>query len=150
MRHAAVNDCRASIRLSPKGTMIRKLRIIHLDDDFFIESLIHALLVEEGYMCDITRVETKRDFSALLEKGGFDLVLAELTLPAFDGMTALSMTRDRCLGLPFIFVTDTIGEEAAMESLKNGADDYVLKGRLSRLVSAVRCALREQDTVIKE
>jgi phosphoserine phosphatase RsbU/P len=125
--------------------MIKKLRIIHLDNDFFSESLIRALLAEEGFVCDIARVETEWEFSALLEKGGFDLVLAELSLPAVSGMSALALTRERSPGLPFIFVTATMGEEAAIESLKSGATDYVLKSRLARLAPAVRRALREAE-----
>ena len=145
MRLAAVSGRRPHNRLSRKGTMIKKLRIIHLDDDFFSASLIQTLLAEEGFVCDIERVETEGDFSVLLERGEFDLVLAELTLPAFSGMTALAMSRERYPDLPFIFVTDTMGEEVAIESLKSGATDYVLKCRLSRLAPAVRRALREKE-----
>jgi sigma-B regulation protein RsbU (phosphoserine phosphatase) len=125
--------------------MTKKLRIIHLDDDFFSESLIQALLADEGFVCDIAHAETEEEFSTLLERGGFDLVLAELTIPAFCGMTALAITRGRYPDLPFIFVTATMGEEAAIESMKSGATDYVLKGRLSRLAPAVRRALRNAE-----
>ncbi|NVN92394.1 MAG: PAS domain S-box protein [Desulfuromonadales bacterium] len=124
---------------------IKTLRIIHLDDDVFSASLVQTFLAEEGLVCDIKRVETREDFIVLLEQGGFDLVLADLNLPAMSGMTALVISRERCPGLPFIFVTDTMGEEVAIESLKSGATDYVLKYRLSRLGSAVRSALREAE-----
>jgi PAS domain S-box-containing protein len=132
--------------LLAKGlTMIKQLKIIHLDDDFYSASLIQTLLAEEGLVCDIARVESEGDFRALLERGGFDLVLADLALPAISGMTALAMTRERYSDLPFIFVTDTMGEEIAIESLKSGATDCVMKSRLSRLAPAVQRALRETE-----
>jgi two-component system, cell cycle sensor histidine kinase and response regulator CckA len=143
--HATVSDRRPRTNLSPEDTMTRKLRIIHLENDLFSASLTHALLADEGFECDISRVETDGVFGDLLDKGGFDLVLANLTLPAFSGMSALAMTRKRYPDLPFIIVTDTMGEEAAIESLQRGATDYVLKGRLSRLAPAVERALREAE-----
>jgi len=121
----------------PKVNMARKLRIIHLDDDFFITSLIHSLLTYEGIVCDVARVETEEDFCSLLEQGGFDLVLAEMTLPGFNGMAALALTRERYPDLPFIFVTDTMDEEVVSESLKCCVTDYVLKSRLSGLAPAL-------------
>jgi PAS domain S-box-containing protein len=125
--------------------MTRKLQIIHLEDNIFSASLIQALLADEGFVGDIMRVETEEDFCILLERGGFDVVLAELTFPAFSGMTALTLTRERYPHLPFIFVTGTVGEEVAIECLKSGATDYVLKGRLSRLALALRRALQETE-----
>lgn len=126
--------------------MIKKqLRIIHLDDDIFSASLIQALLADEGLACNIERVETEQEFAALLERGEFDLILAELALPGISGMTALAMTRERYPELPFIFVTDTMVEEFASESLKSGASDCVMKSRLSRLAPAVLRALWENE-----
>lgn len=125
--------------------MIHTLRIIHLDDNYYITSLIQVLLTEEGFVCAIERVETETDFIALLERGEFDLVLSELTLSGMSGMTALAMSRQRYPDLPFIFVTDTMGEEVAIESLKSGATDYVLKCRLGRLGPSVKLALLEAE-----
>src|SRR5207247_376201 len=71
------------------------------------------------------------------------IVLADNSLPAMDGITALRLTRECDHGLPFIFVTGSMGEDWAIEMLKSGATDYVLKDRLSRLVPAVRRALEE-------
>lgn len=125
--------------------MIRKLRIILLDDDLFSESLMQAVLAEEGYVCDFARAKTEEEFIALLEKGGFDLALSEVSLPAFSGMTALALAQERSPELPFIFVTGTMNNGAEIESLKSGATDYVPKGRLSRLAPAVQRALREAE-----
>jgi C4-dicarboxylate-specific signal transduction histidine kinase len=97
----------------------------------------------EGMICHVTRVETQADFVASLEQCGFDLILADYTLPSFDGLSALKITWEKCLGVPFIFVSGTLGEEVAIEALKIGATDYVLKAQLSRIAPSVHRALRE-------
>ena len=81
--------------------------------------------------------------SLSLEHGGFDLILADYTLPSFDGLSALKITQEKCPHVPFIFVSGTLGEEVAIEALKIGATDYVFKTRLSRIVPSVQRALRE-------
>jgi PAS domain S-box-containing protein len=94
-------------------------------------------------LCHVIRAETQSDFCAALEQGGFDLILADYTLPSFDGLSALKITLEKCPDIPFIFVSGTLGEEVAIEALKIGATDYVLKERLSRIVPSVHRALRE-------
>ncbi|HTY20152.1 MAG TPA: SpoIIE family protein phosphatase [Geobacteraceae bacterium] len=121
------------------------LRILHLEDDPGDAELVEAALSEAGIESAIRVVATRKDFTNALENGGIDLVLADLALPAFDGMTALAIVRERAPDLPFIFVSGRLGEEAAIESLKSGATDYVLKNRLSRLVPAVKRALSESE-----
>ena len=71
------------------------------------------------------------------------MILADYTLPSFDGLSALSIARQQRLHLPFIFVSGTMGEEVAVEALKTGATDYVLKSRLSRLMPSLQRALHE-------
>src|SRR5205814_2293269 len=100
-------------------------------------------LESEGIECAVRRVETRMQFEAALEEAGIDLILSDFTLPSFDGLSALKIAREKCPGVPFIFVSGTIGEEAAIDSLKEGAVDYVLKDRWSRLPAAVRRAMRE-------
>src|SRR5437773_2345413 len=78
-----------------------------------------------------------------LEAGGYDLIISDYSLPSFDGLTALSLARELMPSVPFILFSGTIGEEAAIESLRNGATDYVLKQRPERLVTSLRRALRE-------
>src|SRR5712664_4260595 len=109
------------------------LRILHLEDDPRDAELLQAMLETEGILCHVICVETQADFCAALEQGGFDLILADYTLPSFDGLSALKITREECLDAPFIFVSGTLGEEVAIEALKIGATDYVLKERLSRI-----------------
>jgi sigma-B regulation protein RsbU (phosphoserine phosphatase) len=119
------------------------LQILHLEDDPSDAELVQATLAGEGVGCDLLVVATRDDFVAALERGGIDLILADLALPTFDGMSALAIVREKHPDLPFVFVSGSMGEEAAIESLKNGATDYVLKNRLSRLVPAITRALSE-------
>jgi C4-dicarboxylate-specific signal transduction histidine kinase len=121
------------------------LRILHLEDDPKDAELIHATLEAEGIVSDLTRVETQTDFLASLERGGFDLIFADFTLPSFDGLSALKMALQKCPGVPFIFISGTLGEEVAIEALKIGATDYILKQRLSRIVPSVHRAIRESN-----
>jgi len=92
---------------------------------------------------DISPVETPADFEAALDQRCFDLILSDHTLPSFDGLYPRGIARQKHPELPFIFVSGTIGEELAVDSLKQGATDYVLKDRLSRLVTSVQRAIRE-------
>ena len=119
------------------------MRVLYLEDSEADAALVEALLAEGGIACTLTRVETPEAFAAALEAGGFHLILSDNTLPSYDGLSALARARERCPEVPFIFVSGTLGEETAIESLKAGATDYVLKERLSRLVPAVRRALAE-------
>jgi sigma-B regulation protein RsbU (phosphoserine phosphatase) len=120
-----------------------ELKILHLEDDATDAELVEATLIREGVACNVTVVGTQSDFVAALEEDGFDLVLADFSLPDFDGMRGLAIVRKRYPDLPFIFVSGRLGEEAAIESLRSGATDYVLKNRLSRLAPAVVRALEE-------
>src|ERR1700756_3352858 len=136
-----------SLRPEVSGTaetaMSRPLRVLYLEDDIADAELAHDTLEMEGIACDVTRVDTESSFRAALKQGGFDVILADYALPSFDGLSALKITLWQRPDLPFIFVSGTMGEEVAIEALKIGATDYVLKTRLSRLVPSVQRALRE-------
>jgi len=121
------------------------LRILYLEDDTRDVELIQETLAADGIDCQITRVDAEADFIAALEQGGFDLILADYSLPSFDGLSALKIARSGWPQLPLIFVSGTLGEEVAIEALKIGATDYVFKTRLSRLVPSVKRALREAE-----
>jgi DNA-binding NtrC family response regulator len=121
------------------------LSVLHLEDDSRDAELVQETLAADGIVCQVTRVETPADFVASLERRGCDLILADYTLPSFDGFSALKIAQDRWAHLPFIFVSGTLDEEVAIEALKIGATDYVFKTRLSRLVPSVRRALREAE-----
>ncbi|TLY12735.1 MAG: response regulator, partial [Nitrospirae bacterium] len=133
-----------------QGTRVKSpLRILHLEDSQTDAELIVATLAEEGIACEARRIDTKADFVAALEQGGFDLIIADYSLPSFDGIAALALAREKCPDVPFIFVSATLGEELAIETLQRGATDYILKQRLSRLVPSVHRALRELEQRIE-
>jgi PAS domain S-box-containing protein len=118
------------------------LRILLLEDDASDAELIQELLAEH-IACEVTRVQTRAEFVAAIEGAGIDLILADYRLPAFDGLSALHLARSACPNVPFIFVSGTVGEDVAIEALKIGATDYVLKQRLARLVPSAQRAVRE-------
>ncbi|MBI4327597.1 MAG: PAS domain S-box protein [Chloroflexi bacterium] len=122
---------------------VTPLRILHLEDDTSDAELVQSLLESNGLQCNIHRVQTRADFVAALEQHPFDLILSDYALPSFDGSAALEIARQTVPNVPFIFLSGTIGEEVAVDSLRNGAVDYVLKDGLHRLVPAVRRALNE-------
>jgi PAS domain S-box-containing protein len=119
------------------------LRILLVEDSLLDAELIDANLTNGGLDCELVRVETRPDFLNALEEESFDLILSDYSLPSFDGISALDIAQATCPEVPFIFVSATLGEELAIETLKSGATDYVLKQRLDRLVPAVNRALRE-------
>ncbi len=122
--------------------MTSPLRILLLEDSASDAELIQELLEADHFVCEVNRVQTRAEFTAALEDGAIDLVLADYALPSYDGLSALKLTLSARPDLPFIFVSG-FGEEVAIEALTSGAADYVLKTRLSRLAPAVRRALRE-------
>ena len=119
------------------------LRILSIEDDPKDTELIRDLLETEGIVCEVTRVDTEAALLASIEQGGIDLILSDYTLPSFDGISALNFAMKACPDVPFIFVSGTLGEEVAVEALKIGATDYVLKTSLSRLAPSVVRAQRE-------
>src|ERR1700739_472227 len=136
-----------SLRPEASGTaetvMSRPLRVLYLEDDIADAELARDTLEVDVFACDVTRVETESGFRAALQQGGFEVILADYALPSFDGLSALKITLWERPDLPFIFVSGTMGEEVAIEALKIGATDYVLKTRLSRPVPSVHRALGE-------
>jgi DNA-binding NtrC family response regulator len=121
------------------------INILHLEDDPYDAALVQATLRAGGTISTITRTETHDHFVSVLAKGGIDLILADYTLPAFDGMSALEIAQEERPDVPFIFVSGTLGEDQAINSLKSGATDYVLKKNLSRLLPAVNKAMQEVE-----
>ena len=125
--------------------MSSRLRILHLEDDVADAELVRDTLQMDGIVCDVTRVDTESAFLTSLQQERFDLILADYTLPSFDGLSALKIVRRQRPELPFIFVSGTLGQEVAVEALKIGATDYVLKIGLARLGPSVQRALREAE-----
>jgi len=122
---------------------VKTLSILLVEDSPLDAELIEAYLMDGGLQFSLVCVETREDFATALEKQRFDIILADYMLPCFNGIAALEIARATCPGVPFIFVSATLGEEVAIETLKSGATDYVLKRRLIRLVPSIERALRE-------
>lgn len=125
--------------------MKKALRILNLEDDEKDAELNEAMLSARWPQCELLQVDAREDFITALEQEDIDLILSDYTMPGFNGMEALALARERRPEVPFLFVSGTIGEDTAIEALKNGATDYVLKHRLMRLIPAVDRALRESE-----
>jgi len=123
----------------------KPIRVLYLEDNEQDRELLESVLAANGLLCNFDHATNRQEFEAALTQHTFDLIISDFSLPAYDGMSALAAARKVQQQTPFIFVSGTIGEERAVESLKNGATDYVLKDRRERLVSAVRRALRESQ-----
>ncbi len=121
------------------------LRVLHLEDDRNYSALVSARLKSEGFTPEVVCVETREDFLKALEKGGFDIVIADYFLPGYDGLAALKLAQEKQPQTPLLLVSGAIGEEAAVASLRACAMDYVLKNWPERLVPAVRRALKEAE-----
>ncbi len=123
--------------------MKKEFRVLMLEDNAGDAELIGRELAKIGFAFTIKRVETKGGFLSALKEFKPEMVLSDYNLPDFDGLSALAATKAECPDALFIFVSGAIGEERAIEALKSGATDYVLKDRLSRFVPAVERALQE-------
>jgi diguanylate cyclase (GGDEF)-like protein len=121
------------------------LRLLILEDVAAEAELAVRHLASGGISCIPRTVADERQFRAALKLFRPHVILSDFTLPAFDGLSALDIARQEAPDVPFIFLSGTIGEERAIEALRRGAVDYVLKTNPARLVPAVRRALREVE-----
>jgi two-component system cell cycle sensor histidine kinase/response regulator CckA len=123
-----------------------------------MQEMLHALFVEDspedvalvirnlrlgGYHVESERVESATGLTAALDRQSWDIIICDYTLPSFSGFEALRILRERDQNTPFIFVSGSLGEDAAVSALKQGAQDYLLKDKLKRLVPAVEREIRE-------
>lgn len=122
---------------------MRSLQFLLLEDSELDTELIQATLQEGEFEFDLIWVQSQEQFIHQLQTRSVDLILSDYSLPDFDGISALTVAQQISPQVPFIFVSATLGEELAIETLKSGATDYVLKQRLGRLVPSVQRALRE-------
>jgi two-component system cell cycle sensor histidine kinase/response regulator CckA len=120
-----------------------RISILQLEDSVLDSDLELAQLTRAGIEFEARRVETREDFVLALERSSFDVILADFHLPNFNGLDALAIARVKAPATPFIFVSGMLGEEIAIDSLKNGATDYVLKMRMERLAPSITRALGE-------
>jgi PAS domain S-box-containing protein len=121
------------------------IQILHLEDCTSDSLLVQVNLRKEQLNFNYFFVDNEKDFLEHLENKKIDIILSDYNLPDYSGAEALVVGRTRFPHIPFVFVSGTMGEEAAIESLLNGATDYVLKNRIERLGSAVKRAIRESN-----
>ena len=126
-----------------------------------MKPLLHLLVVEDseddaelilrevrrgGYAVEFERVETKSDMQQALGRGSWDIILSDYSMPQFSAMAALSALKESGLDIPFLVISGTIGEETAVTALKSGAHDFLLKGKLARLVPAIERELSDAES----
>ena len=121
------------------------IRILLVEDSELDAELIVDHLAEDGLGVDARRVEDEESFSSALGEFTPHVIISDLSMPEFSGYRALELARGMAPDVPFIFVSGTMGEEAAVEAVRRGATDYVLKHSMTRLASSVRRALREAE-----
>jgi PAS domain S-box-containing protein len=121
----------------------RALFILLLEDSELDARLIRARLEEAELDFHLDRVDSREDFLRALARGSYDLILSDYNVPAFDGLSALHAARRFQPEIPFLFVSGALGEDRAIDLLRRGATDYILKDRLERLVPSLERALRE-------
>jgi len=123
--------------------MERRIRVLHLEDDTRDAAVIAYKLKAGGLSCDILHVAEREAFESALERERFDLVLCDHNLGDYDGVTALKLCRAKHPDTPVIMISGTLSEDEAVDCLRAGATDYVLKQRLQRLPPAVSRAIRK-------
>lgn len=124
--------------------MSRPISILHLEDNSDDAELVRLHLKLKKFDAAVHWVSTKAEFEHALDRGGYDVVLSDYRMPLFDGDQALRHVREHHPYLPFIMLTGELGEDRAIETLKRGATDYVLKGNLARLVTSIERAIKEK------
>jgi diguanylate cyclase (GGDEF)-like protein len=122
--------------------LIRALIVEDTEDDAV---LLVRTLTQGGYRVEWERVDTREALQTALAAGAWDIIFADYSMPHFSGTAALACVRERELDVPFIFVSGTIGEDTAVEAMRAGARDYVMKGNRKRLLPAVERELREAE-----
>jgi len=125
------------------GKLLRVLMVEDSDDDVLL--IVHALK-KGGYEPAYERVEDASSFRKALEKRPWDVILCDFQMPRFNGLDAISLLKETDRDIPLIIVSGAIGEETAVECMRLGASDYVMKGSLSRLIPAVERELREAES----
>lgn len=123
------------------------MKILHLEDSPSDAELIKNLVIGAWPKGCIQQVDSAAAYQAALKRGDFDLILSDFALPGFDGLTALDLAQVMCPGKPFIFLSGTIGEERAIEAMKRGAADYVIKDRPGRLIPAITQAFKHVEEI---
>ena len=121
------------------------IRILHLDDDETDHILVKREITSKQLPAAFTYVRSESAYTEALQREEFDIILSDHRMPNYDGDKALRLALQVCPRIPFVMVTGELGEDRAIETLKRGAWDYVLKDNLKRLVPAIERALAEAE-----
>ncbi|WP_019559119.1 hybrid sensor histidine kinase/response regulator [Caldimonas manganoxidans] len=134
----------------PTADAPRLLRVLHIEDSELDHELMVTQMRRAGLTVHARRVETAAQFEAALAEGGdasWDVILSDYSLPGFSGLVALEMIKSRGILTPFIIVSGEVGEDTAVEAMRNGAADYLLKNNLTRLVPAMLHAIEAHQAL---
>ncbi len=131
--------------LPPNIKSERALRVLHLEDSELDHQLTLAHLQRGGLKVSLRRIDSEAEFLAALDDD-WDAIISDYNLPGFSGLVALDLLKAHGLGVPFILVSGEIGEDTAVEAMRNGASDYLLKNNLARLVPALLHAVEATET----
>jgi signal transduction histidine kinase len=141
-------DSQVPARSAPAAPL-KPLRVLLIEDDANDAELICLALQRGGYRALARRVETAAELRAALTEQAWDVILSDYTLPTFSGPEAHRIVREVGCDLPFLIVSGTVGEEVAVDAMRAGVHDFLLKGHLGRLVAAIERELREADIRIE-
>ena len=125
--------------------MNKKVNILHLEDSEKDSELIRSRIDTAEIAYAYFLADNEHDFLHILETDNIDLIISDFSMPDYNGNEALKVVREKYPDIPFIFVSGTIGEDAAINAMVNGATDYVLKNKPERLVPAIKRALNEHE-----
>ena len=129
----------------PPAVQRAEIRVLHLEDSELDHELTLAHMARGGLRAEVRRIDSEAEFLAALDED-WDLIISDYNLPGFSGLVALDLLKARGRDVPFILVSGEIGEETAVEAMRNGASDYLLKNNLSRLVPALLHAVEATET----
>ncbi|MCA6218005.1 response regulator [Ideonella sp. B7] len=132
--------------MTPHAEPRRVLRVLHLEDSELDHELALAYLQRGGLVVDSVRVDTEREFRDALTQP-WDLILSDFNVPGFSGLRALEIVREQGVLVPFILVSGEIGEDVAVQAMRDGASDYLLKGNMTRLAPAAEHAMAAYDSL---
>ena len=143
------NFLRDMKKVKGQNQAVKSLRILSLEDDANDRRLMAAMLERDGLDCELVSAQSRKEFETGLKREKYDLIMSDFTLPDYDGREALQAAKKAQPETPFILISGTIGEERAVEMLKSGATDCVLKDKMGRLGAVVRRALAEAEERVK-
>lgn len=126
--------------------MLNHLRLLIVEDSEIDSELLEQKLIEKGYELECKRVDTSGAMQSALAEQEWDVIISDFVMPHFSGLEALQMLKDCGIDIPFIIVSGKIGEETAVEAMRAGAHDYILKGNLARLAPVIERELSEAES----